>query len=79
MARSSQQQPQQRLQAVRLLDTNETKQVPIHTNFLRPWERVVHWNDIKEQFPNVKVAISAETGLDFQRDSNGEMYVPPLS
>ncbi|KAF9147209.1 hypothetical protein BG015_011181 [Linnemannia schmuckeri] len=73
MARAPQQQPQQRFQVVRLLGTDEQKQVETHTDQVDGGERVVYWNDIKEQFPYIKLAIA---GLDFQRDSNGLILMP---
>ncbi|KAF8939556.1 hypothetical protein BGZ47_008127 [Haplosporangium gracile] len=76
MARAPQQQPQQRFQAVRLLDTDEQKQVEIRTDQVNGWERVVQWNDIKEQFPHIKLAIVRGDGLDFQRSSNGQILMP---
>ncbi|KAG9062096.1 hypothetical protein KI688_006821 [Linnemannia hyalina] len=76
MARAPQQLPQQQHQVVRLLGTNETRQVPIHKNLVQGWEHVVYWDDIREQFSHIKVAIIAEAGLDFQRDSHGQIMEP---
>ncbi|KAF9131448.1 hypothetical protein BGX30_013095 [Mortierella sp. GBA39] len=65
MARAPQQLPQKQLQVVRLLGTDETRQVPVHKTL-----------DIREQFSHIKVAILGEAGLDFQQDSHGQTLEP---
>ncbi|KAK3832959.1 MAG: hypothetical protein JOS17DRAFT_741161 [Linnemannia elongata] len=77
MARAPQQQQQQvGVQVVRLRGTDETIEVPIHTNGIKVWDRFVYWNDIKEKFPHFRVTIIPEAGLKFQRDLKGQTLKP---